>query len=187
MRTAADPDSNMSHLIGIEVRAITLNRAGREETTLCHEERAALGLRVLGLDEGRDELAGEIFRDVDGDDDRFTLLFGASGVGLLCMRRRGSAIATPVRAATRSKCGTNVRVTATVNERASIATSPSEPTNELSGIGVPRRGSGAPTSGNPDTLLRVDRQVIVDLEYAGHFARSRFSDLFVHVAVDNAD
>ena len=63
MRATANPDTDVTCFVRIEARAVTLNRALREDAALGDEERTALGPRIFRLDEGRNELAGEIFRD----------------------------------------------------------------------------------------------------------------------------
>ena len=78
MRTAADPHTNVAAAVGIESRAVALDGAGRKNPALGDKERAAFGLRMLRLDEGRPELAGEVFRNVDGEgvEDGFALPVG---------------------------------------------------------------------------------------------------------------
>jgi len=44
----------------IEARTITLNRARGEDAAFGHKERAPFRLRMFRLDEGRDELSGQI-------------------------------------------------------------------------------------------------------------------------------
>ena len=78
VRAARDPDADMAATIRVEVRAVALDGAGREDAPLRDVERSPFRLRVLGPDERRHELSVQVLGDIDRELDGLAAFFAAA-------------------------------------------------------------------------------------------------------------